>query len=220
MTPFAGLFPGGGIIVSCQADPETPTNYVDMIVAFAVAAEMGGACGLRLNSAEHVAAVRARTKLPIIAIQKYLAPDLPVLITGTVADVPPLVEAGAEVIAFDATDRPRPSSLEAIVAAIHERGALALADIRGLADADRAAELGVDAIATTLSVWDLPDYVPDISLIREIVQRYDIPVIAEGNFWTPEDVKRALEAGAHAVVIGSAITRPWKITEYYVRKSR
>ncbi|MCB9450677.1 MAG: putative N-acetylmannosamine-6-phosphate 2-epimerase [Anaerolineaceae bacterium] len=214
------LLPTGGIIVSCQADPDTPTNQVEMIVAFALAAEMGGASGLRLNSAEHVAAVRARTQLPIIAIQKYLPPDAPVLITGNTTDVPPLVAAGAEIIAFDATDRPRPSTLESIVTAIHERGALALADIRGLADIERAAELGVDAIATTLSVWDLPDYVPDIQLIREIRQRCAIPIIAEGNFWTPDDIKRALDAGAHAVVIGSAITRPWKITEYYVRKSR
>jgi putative N-acetylmannosamine-6-phosphate epimerase len=214
------LLPMSGVIVSCQADPDTPTNDVAMIVAFALAAEMGGACGLRLNSAEHVAAVRARTKLPIIAIQKHLSPDSPVLITGDVADVPPLIESGAEVIAFDVTDRPRPSPLESIVTAIHERGALALADIRGLADVERAAELGVDAIATTLSVWDLPEYVPDIHLIQEIKRRTDMPVIAEGNFWTPEDIKRALDAGAHAVVIGSAITRPWKITEYYVRKSR
>lgn len=214
------LLPGGGVIVSCQADPDTPTNNVAMIVAFALSAEMGGACGLRLNSAEHVAAVRASTELPIIAIQKHLPPGSPVLITGDVADIPPLIDAGAEIIAFDATDRPRPSPLEAIVTAIHDRGGLALADIRHFTDVERAVRLGVDAVATTLSVWDLPEYAPDIQLIRDIRQKYDMPVIAEGNFWTPDDVRRALDAGAHAVVIGSAITRPWKITEYYVRKSR
>lgn len=220
MTRITELLPRGEIIVSCQADPNTPTNFVDMIQAFALSAERGGAGGLRLNSAEHVAAVRARTKLPIIAIQKHVLLDNQVLITGDAGDIPPLIEAGAEVIAFDATDRPRPSPLESLVKIIHERGALALADIRRLTDVDRAVKLNVDAVATTLSVWDLPEYVPDIQLIVDIKRQCDLPIIAEGNYWTPDDVKRALDAGAHAVVIGSAITRPWKITEYYVRKSR
>lgn len=220
MTRITELLPKGEIIVSCQADPNTPTNFVDMILAFALSAEIGGAGGLRLNSAEHVAAVRARTKLPIIAIQKRVLADNQVLITGDARDIPPLIEAGAEIIAFDATDRPRPSSLESLVTTIHERGVLALADIRRLADVERVVELGVDAVATTLSVWDLPEYVPDTQLIADIKRQCDLPVIAEGNYWTPDDVKRALDAGAHAVVIGSAISRPWKITEYYVRKTR
>lgn len=220
MTRITELLPKGEIIVSCQADPNTPTNFVDMILAFALSAEIGGAGGLRLNSAEHVAAVRARTKLPIIAIQKRVLADNQVLITGDARDIPPLIEAGAEIIAFDATDRPRPSSLESLVTTIHERGVLALADIRRLADVERIVELGVDAVATTLSVWDLPEYVPDTQLIADIKRQCDLPVIAEGNYWTPDDVKRALDAGAHAVVIGSAISRPWKITEYYVRKTR
>lgn len=208
------------IIVSCQADANTPTNSVGMIVAFAESAEMGGAVGLRLNSAEHVAAVRAKTKLPIIAIQKYLIPNEQVLITGNHQHIPPLITAGAEIIAFDATNRTRPSSLEAIVNTIHDNGAFALADIRELADVARVIKLGVDAIATTLSVWDLPDYVPDIQLIQAIKHECDLPIIAEGNYWKPDDIKRAFDAGADAVVIGSAITRPWRITEYYVRNTQ
>ncbi|MCA9895666.1 MAG: N-acetylmannosamine-6-phosphate 2-epimerase, partial [Anaerolineae bacterium] len=132
------LIPQRGIIVSCQADPNTPTESVDMIVAFAESAQMGGACGLRLNSAEHVAAVRARVSLPIIAIQKSMPLGEKVLITGDHNEVGPLADAGAEVIAFDATDRQRPSSLKQIVAAIHQNGALALADIRSAADIARA----------------------------------------------------------------------------------
>ena len=217
MTPFSELFSAGQIIVSCQADPNTPTNFVEMIVAFALSAEMGGAGALRLNSAEHVAAVRSRTKLPIIGIQKHISTDAPVLITGDHHKIPPIISAGAEVIAFDATIRERPSSLEAIIGAIHDNGATALADIRDLGDVERTLSLGVDAIATTLSVIDLPEYVPDIQLIKDIKRECDLPIIAEGNFWTPDDVKRAFDAGAHAVVIGSAITRPWRITEYYVR---
>lgn len=220
LIPFIELISAGQIIVSCQADPDTPTNFVEMIVAFALSAEMGGAGGLRLNSAEHIAAVRSRVKLPIIGIQKQISPDHSVLITGDHHEIPALIAAGAEIIAFDATPRERPSSLETIVATIHDHGAFALADIRSFGDVENAVKLGVDAIATTLSVLDLPDYVPYINLIKDIKRVCDLPIIAEGNFWTPDDVKRALDAGAHAVVIGSAITRPWRITEYYVRNTR
>jgi putative N-acetylmannosamine-6-phosphate epimerase len=212
--------PPRSIIISCQAESQTPTDFVDMIVAFARSAEMGGAKGLRLEGAKHVAAVRASTALPIIAIQKaYMAGDK-VLITGDHRQIPALIEAGAEIIAFDATQRERPSTLEEIVHTIHGNGALALADIRGIGDIERCLRLGVDAVATTLSVWDLPEYQPDIALIQKIKRLTDLPVIAEGNFWSPEDVTRAFEAGAHAVVIGSAVTRPWRITEYYVRRTR
>lgn len=214
------LLPPKSIIVSCQADPQTPTNFVDMIVAFARSAEMGGANGLRLEGSANVNAVRTVTTLPIIAINKSYSTDDKVLITGSQNQVLPLIEAGAEIVAFDATQRERPSTLEEIVHTIHEQVALALADIRSLDDIECCIQLGVDAIATTLSVWDLPEYVPDIQLIQEIKHITDLPIIAEGNFWSPDDVRRAFDAGAYSVVIGSAITRPWRITEYYVRKTR
>lgn len=214
------LLPSKSIIVSCQSDPDTPTDFVEMIVAFARSAEMGSANGLRLESSKNVTAVRAITNLPIIAINKAYSTDDKVLITGDHLQIPNLIEAGAEIIAFDATQRERPSTLEDIVQTIHENGALALADIQGISDIERCIQLGVDAIATTLSVWDLPDYVPDIQLIQNIKAKTDLPIIAEGNFWSPEDVKNAFDAGAYAVVIGSAITRPWRITEYYVRQTR
>lgn len=214
------LLPPKSIIVSCQADPRTPTNFVDMIVAFARSAEMGGANGLRLEGSANVKAVRTTTALPIIAINKSYLSDDKVLITGNHQQIPPLIEVGADVIAFDATTRERPSSLEEIVDTIHDSKALALADIRSIGDVERCIQLGVDAIATTLSVWDLPEYVPDIQLIQDIKHITDLPIIAEGNFWSPDDVKRAFDAGAYSVVIGSAITRPWRITEYYVRETR
>jgi putative N-acetylmannosamine-6-phosphate epimerase len=209
-----------GLIVSCQAESGTPTDDPRFIVAFAQSAEMGGAVGLRLAGHEHIAAVRAVTSLPIIGIHKHYSDSAPVMITGDAAQVPALIQAGAQIIAFDATARFRPSSLSDIVTAIHAGGALALADLRSIDDADAALEAGADALATTLSVWDLPDYVPDIALIAALVKHSIRPVIAEGNFWTPDDVRRAFDAGAQAVVMGSAITRPWKITEYYARAIR
>lgn len=209
-----------GIIVSCQAEAGSPTDDLRMIIAFAQSAALGGAVGLRLAGAEHIAAVRAVSELPIIGIHKDYVPGELVLITGDARHVPPLTAAGAQIIAFDATERQRPSTLGEIVTAIHTGGAAALADLRSLRDMDAALAAGADALATTLSVWDLPEYVPDIALIEAIARRWDGPIIAEGNFWTPDDVRRAFDAGARAVVIGSAITRPWKITEYYVRAAK
>lgn len=220
MVGFDHLIPARSIIVSCQAETGTPTDDVHMIVAFAKSAAMGGAGGLRLAGAEHIKAVRAETVLPIIGIHKEYRPNALVLITGDKHHVPPLADAGAQVIAFDATERERPSTLSDIVRAIHDVGALALADLRALGDMDRALAAGADALATTLSVWDLPEYVPNIEMIAAIASRWNGPIIAEGNFWAPDDVRRAFDAGAHAVVIGSAITRPWKITEYYVRAAK
>jgi N-acetylmannosamine-6-phosphate 2-epimerase/N-acetylmannosamine kinase len=189
-------------------------------VAFASAAEMGGAAGLRLNGPEDVAAVRAQTTLPIIAIHKRPGPDGRTLITSRLEDIPPLIDAGAAIVALDTTDRPRPVPCAELIAAIHAGGALAMADIRTFADAEQAVALGVDLVGTTLSVFDLPDYVPDVELVRQIATRLPAPVIAEGNYWEPADFVRALEAGACAVVIGSAITRPWMITERFVRAAR
>lgn len=177
---------------------------------------MGGAIGLRLNGPVNVAAVRAQTTLPVIAIHKRPGSDGRTLITGRLEDIPPLIDAGAEIIAFDSTARPRPVPCAELVAAIHTGGALAMADIRTYADAEEAVALGVDLIATTLSVFDLPDYIPNVELVHQIATQLPVPVIAEGNYWEPADFVRALEAGAHAVVIGSAITRPWKITERFV----
>jgi N-acylglucosamine-6-phosphate 2-epimerase len=209
-----------GVIVSCQSAPGDPTDSPAMMVAYAESAQRGGAVGLRLNSAEHIAAVKAAVDLPVIGIEKSTGADGVVLITGSVAEVGPLIDAGAEIIAFDATERERPDAREAIVAAIHDGGALAMADLRRFEDAETAVALGVDALGTTLSVFDLPEYLPNIALVERLATAYDLPVIAEGNFWDPRDVTRAFDVGAAAVVIGSAITRPWLITERYVRAAR
>ena len=44
----------------------------------------------------------------------------------------------------------------------------------------------------------------------------DVPVIAEGRIQTPAQVRAALDAGAYAVIVGTAITRPELITRRFV----
>ena len=61
---------------------------------------------------------------------------------------------------------------------------------------------------------------PDFTLIHELSSALTIPVIAEGRIWEPDTAMKALSLGAHAVVVGSAITRPHLVTEVFVNALR
>lgn len=214
----------GGIIISCQAKPEDPTYGPEFMAAFALAAKRGGAVGIRANSSADVAAIKEATSLPIIGIWKRPGTDqLGHIITPTVEDARALKEAGADVIAADVTDRPRPGELDAatLIKRIRsEVGLPLMADCHDLADAVRAQEAGADIAATTLAFPpELGPYEPNLKLLKQMIAMLDIPVIAEGRYWDPEDVKKAFQAGVWAIVIGSAVTRPWLITERYVLAS-
>ncbi|NAZ36578.1 N-acetylmannosamine-6-phosphate 2-epimerase [Rubellimicrobium sp. CFH 75288] len=207
----------GGLIVSCQPVPGGPLDRPDIVAALALAALAGGARGLRIEGVENLRAVRAATRAPVIGLVKTDRADSPVRITPTAAEARALVEAGADVVAFDATDRPRPEPLERIVGAIHEAGALAMADCASLADGRRAAALGCAMLGSTLSGYlggAVPEG-PDLGLVAELagLGRF---TLAEGRYHAPADAARAVAAGADAVVVGSAITRPEHVTAWFV----
>lgn len=206
----------GALIVSCQPVSGGPLDRPEIVVGFALAALAGGASGLRIEGIANVAAVRAATAAPIIGLIKRDYPGTPVRITATVEDVDALAAAGADLIAFDATDYPRPVAAAALCHRVHERGRLAMADISTAAEARAARGFAADAIGTTLSGYTggpVPE-TPDIALIGEIAG-IGVPVIAEGRIRTPEQAAAAMKAGAFAVVVGSAITRPEHITEWF-----
>ena len=205
----------GGLIVSCQATPGDPTYGPQFMAAFARAAQIGGAAGIRANGPDDIRAIKAVTDLPVIGIQKVLGADGRTLITPSLETARPLVEAGADIVALDATDRPRPNGLSAaqlIARLAAELHVPIMADVEWAAEGFAAADAGADIVASTLSVHHFRDYTPDLDLVRDLA-RLPVPVIAEGNYWTPEQVQAAFAAGAWAVVIGSAITRPWLITQ-------
>ncbi|MBB6097860.1 N-acylglucosamine-6-phosphate 2-epimerase [Deinobacterium chartae] len=209
----------GQLVVSCQADPGSPLRDVRHIVALARAAEAGGARGLRLQSFEDVRAVRAVTALPIIGLTKTDRDDTDVYITPTPEEAAEIARLGAEIVAFDATDRPRPHTVSELVDAIHAAGALAMADISTLEEASAALEAGADVLSTTLSGYtpyspQIPG--PDWELMRALAAR-GIPFAAEGRIKSPQEAALALQLGAHCVVVGSAITRPDVITSWYAR---
>ncbi|MFF9347654.1 N-acetylmannosamine-6-phosphate 2-epimerase [Streptomyces sp. NPDC014734] len=209
----------GRLIVSCQAPPGDPMRETGTLVRLARSAVAGGGAAIRANEPEVVAAIVAAVDLPVIGLWKD--GDEGVYITPTVRHALAIVEAGAVVVAADATDRPRPdgSSFAELVAAVHEAGALVMADVATLAEGVTAAALGADLVSTTLSgyVPGTPKRTgPDLDLVSALAAAIDVPVVAEGRINTPEEAAEALARGAHSIVVGTAITAPTALTARFV----
>jgi N-acetylmannosamine-6-phosphate 2-epimerase/N-acetylmannosamine kinase len=211
---------GGALIASCQPVPGGPTDTADFVVGFARAARDGGARGLRVEGVSNVAAVAASCALPVIGLVKRDLDATSVRITPFLDDAVALARAGARIVAFDATRRTRPVPVAAMVAAIHDAGALAMADIAGIDEARCAVDAGADILGTTLSGYTGPGPVPampDLALVRGCAALAAVPVFAEGRYNSPRLAAAAMLAGADAVVVGSAITRPEHVAAWFVR---
>jgi putative N-acetylmannosamine-6-phosphate epimerase/N-acetylglucosamine kinase-like BadF-type ATPase len=209
-------FPAGSLVVSCQAWYGNPLRGPEPMSLMAAAAAAGGALGIRANGPADVAAIRSTVDLPIIGINKLGDPG-GVYITPTAAAAAEVVRAGASVVAIDGTNRKRPdgSTLAEQISSIHnELGVLVMADVDTLKAGIAARQAGADLVATTLSGYTggpVPDG-PDVDLVAALAERLDCPVLAEGRYWTPEQVREAIAAGAYAVIVGTAITNPMAIT--------
>ncbi|MBT2289710.1 N-acetylmannosamine-6-phosphate 2-epimerase [Paenibacillus albidus] len=209
-----------GLIVSCQALPGEPLHGADIMARMAAAAEEGGAVGIRANGAADARAIKQAVALPVIGIVKRDYPGSEVYITPTLQEIDELLEAGADMIAFDATRQSRPEhcTLEQITAYLKQAGVSSMADISILEEAVYAESLGVSCVSTTLSgytAYSVKQEGPDLELLQAAAARLSIPVIAEGRISQPAEVEAALDLGAYAVVVGSAITRPQLITERF-----
>lgn len=211
----------GGLIVSCQAHGRNPLVGPQYMAAFAQAARMGGAVAIRANGPDDLRAIRLVTDLPLIGLYKQQHPGSEVYITPTRSSAESIISAGATVVALDMTQRQRPGgeSVRDIVQAIRQQGRLVMADISTFDEGMSAVELGADLVATTLSGYtpyspQQPE--PDFDLVRRLAAACPVPVIAEGRIRSPEMAREALDAGACAVVVGSAITNPMEITQWFV----
>jgi N-acylglucosamine-6-phosphate 2-epimerase/N-acetylmuramic acid 6-phosphate etherase len=213
-----GLIPRGALIVSCQARADNPLHGPVFMGAMAEAARQGGALALRVNGPEDVRAA-VPTGLPVIAIHKIFSPGFSVYITPSYRAAAELIEAGADIIALDCTDRPRDGDPPGhIIRKLNAEGVPAFADISSLREGLAAEQMGASYVSTTLSGYTevAPEGVaPDLQLIEELARRLSVPVIAEGRFSTPALARAALDAGAHAVVVGTAITNPREITRAF-----
>ncbi|MFB7915991.1 N-acetylmannosamine-6-phosphate 2-epimerase [Streptomyces sp. NPDC056061] len=211
----------GGLVVSCQPLPDEPADPMrdaSVQARVAAAAVLGGAAGIRANAPDHIAAVRAAVDVPVIGLWKD-GPG-PVTITPTSTHARAVAQAGAHLVAIDATDRPRPTPFPAVVAAAHAVGALVLADVSTEAEGHAAVDAGADAVATTLSGYtphSPKTQGPDLGLLERLATRLAVPVLAEGRYRTQDDLRRAYAAGAHAVVVGNAITSPLYLTRELAR---
>jgi N-acylglucosamine-6-phosphate 2-epimerase len=203
----------GGLVVSCPARPGHPLRDPEIIARLAVCAELGGALGLRLNGSEDIYAARHRTGLPIVGIHKVWDGHRS-LITPALEYAYDLRQAGADIIAVDYTAE-TPGDPSALVAAIREQ-----TDVSTVEEGLAAWQAGADLVGSTLSGYTqaqagtLPAG-PDLELVQALASA-GVRVVGEGRYSTPDDVRRAFDAGAWSVVVGTAITDPVQITRRLV----
>lgn len=209
----------GGLVVSCQAYPGEPLQDAEIMARMALAAERGGAVGIRAQGIADIELIHRDVSLPQIGLWKDGTDE--VYITPTVEHALAVARAGAEIVAIDGTRRPRPDGfdLAETIARIREAtGALIMADVGSFDDGLAAAAAGADCVGTTLAGYtgERPKTVgPDLELLTELVGALEIPVIAEGRIHSPLQAQQAIALGAFAVVVGTAITHPTSITEWF-----
>ena len=215
-----------GLIVSCQALPEEPLHSSFIMSKMALAAYQGGAKGIRANTKEDIIAIKQEVDLPVIGIVKRDYEGSNVFITATTKEVDELIESGCEVIALDATKQERPKeSLEEIVQYIRDNAPNVeiMADISDLDEAINADKLGFDYVGTTLRGYTSCTkghvlYENDFQFLKDVLNKVEAKVIAEGNVVTPEMLKRVTDLGVHCTVVGGAITRPLEITKRFIKE--
>jgi N-acylglucosamine-6-phosphate 2-epimerase len=202
----------GGLVVSCQAPPDSPLSEPGVMAAIAQTAVLRGAVGVRIDTPAHVAAVRQKLAVPIIGLWKRSIPDYEVYITPQFEHAQAIAAAGADIIAIDATLRPRPQgeTVASLIAQIHaELQKPVMADVDTVEAAIAATAAGADLVGTTLYGYTqatqdcLP---PGFELLRQLATQLSIPVICEGGIATPAMARQAFELGAYAIVVGTAIT--------------
>ena len=211
----------GKLIVSVQAYPGEPLRTPEIMAAMSRACELGGAAAIRCQGLADIAAIKGRVEVPVIGLWKDGHEG--VYITPTLRHARACVNAGADIVAIDATDRPRPDgrSLEDTVAPLKEEGVLIMADCATIEDVRRAVDLGFDMVSTTLSHGTaaidcgMADG-PDLPLLRQAVEEFPgVPVVCEGRVHTPAEARAVIDAGAWAVVVGTAITHPTSLTSWF-----
>jgi N-acylglucosamine-6-phosphate 2-epimerase/N-acetylmuramic acid 6-phosphate etherase len=204
-------------VVSCQARDDNPLAGPQFMRAMAQAAVQGGAAGIRAEGVADIAAIREALDVPIIGLAKRWDARFAVYITPAFADAAAIAAAGCDIVALDATRGSRDGEpvAELIPRLRRELGVAVMADIATLEEGLAAAAMGADYVGTTLAGYTPARAAtegPDLDLLAELAACCPVPVVAEGRFETASQVARAFALGAHAVVVGTAITNPREIT--------
>ena len=213
----------GKLVISCQALPGEPLHSPMIMGRMAIAAKNAGASGIRAQGVPDIIEIKQVTGLPVIGIIKRNYPDSEVFITATKKEVQELLATDCEMIALDATIRPRPNGelLQDLLDQIHAANRLAMADCSTVEEAKIAEEMGFDCVSTTLAgytSYSTQTSGPDVELVKQLVKDCQIPVIAEGKIHTPEQLKEIMNLGVYSAVVGGAITRPQEIAQRFIAK--
>lgn len=217
----------GKLIVSCQAEEGSPFNSPEGVFQFAQAALQGGCVGIRTCGLEKTKYLIEHLKVPIIGLTKAYFEDGSVCITGNFEDVDKLIEMGTPIVAVDGTFRKRSNNLTGaqFIAEIKKRhkDAIIMADISTIDEAEACYNAGADCVSTTLCGYtpgtkNENTHRPSLDLLQQCVDKFPAhyPIFAEGRYNNPEDASHAIQIGAWSVVVGSAITRPHLITQWFV----
>lgn len=212
-----------GLIVSCQALEDEPLHSSYIMSRMAYAAMLGGAVGIRANGTDDIKEIKDTVDLPVIGLIKKGYEDSDLYITPTIDEIDALVNVGVDIIATDGTNRLRPGgiTLEEFFKEVRKKypNQLFMADCSTVEEGIKAAKLGFDIIGTTMSGYTpytnhvtLPNY----EMMKDLVSKLKVPVIAEGGIWSPQEMQKAMKQGVYSVVVGTAITRPREITKKYV----
>ncbi len=211
------------LVVSCQAEGNSPFNSPTGVTMFAIAAIQGGAAGIRSEGVAKTSEIIKNVNVPVIGLLKNKFEDGTVRITGSFKEVEQLIEINTPIIAVDGTVRKREGLTgHEFIEEIKKRyNVTIMADISTFEEGILCAEYGADCISTTLSGYTnytshLKTDEPDYDLLIKLSSTVKVPVFAEGRINTPQVAKRIMEKGAFALVVGSAITRPTLITEWFV----
>lgn len=215
------------LIVSCQARVGWPMYGCEIMAAFAKAAEIGGAAGIRATGADNITAIKQKVSLPIIGINKIFNDDYDVYITPTYQSAKEILGVGVDIVAMDATARQRPNGerVQDIVRKIREDypDVLIMGEISTIEEAKSVLQIGFDIISTTLSGYteESKDVTSvNLQLIKDIAKITDTPIIAEGKIQSGEEACECLRAGAYSVVVGTSITRPEVLTKRFTSALR
>ena len=215
----------GGLIVSCQVQPDDPVYSMDFVLKMAQAAEWAGAAGIRANSPDQIKMIKEHVDLPLIGLYKIWHEDTDVFITPTLDAARQVWNAGADIIALDCTDQITHEGKRAweLLPLVQKEiaDALIFADVSTYEEAKRAVDLGADIVGPTLYGYtettkhiEEPNLREFARMCRDFGDRAFM--IMEGHIYTPEDAVKCLYLGADAVVVGSAITRPHLIAKRFV----
>lgn len=213
----------GGLIVSCQAPEDDPLSGPQAMARMAASVAVPGVVAIRAEGLDDIAAIKAAVELPVIGLWKDGDPA-DVYITPTLAHGLAVAGAGADIVALDSTMRRPDGQLGDIIRRLqYDTGTLVLADVSTTEEGHEAVKAGADLVATTLSGYTSQSPAAagaDLRLVERLARKLPVPVIAEGRIADPGTAREALQRGAWAVVVGTAITRPRLIAEQFVRGIR